>query len=500
MNGVGGYRGGRKDRRATKLWRPLGGSADAETLLELPDLRARSRDLVRNTPLATGAVSTVVTNVVGSGLQLQASIDHERLGIDAEKADAMEREQEREWRLFCTTCDFTRVQQFDELQELIFRSALESGDVFVFRRFRKDAGDVYGTKLQVIEADRVSNPDRAGDTDLIAGGVEINADGVHVAYHVSDRHPGAPRASALKWERVAASSGDGLRTALHLFDRIRPELTRGVPYLSPVIEHLKQLGDYADAEVSAAVVSAMFTGFIKSDAPEDVDNPIIGETDSALSDKELKLGAGALLSLNPGEDVTFANPMRPNANFDPFFQAFCRQIGVALELPFELLIKHFTASYSASRAALEMAWQFFRRRRAWLARRLLQIVYEWMMEEAVASGRLNRPGFFSDPAIRQAYCAALWIGPQRASLNPKQESDADKQDVEMGFKTGEQVCMERTGGEYEKKVMQRGKEERLRKAEGLKDAPSAAAIPPADQADDPDAADPPDNAQSKETA
>jgi capsid protein len=78
------------------------------------------------------------------------------------------------------------------------------------------------------------------------------------AYHVSDRIPAPPR-RRLKWERVPARDRDGRPPVLHLFDRLRPEQTRGVPYLAPVIEHLKQLGDYSDAEVTAAVVSAMFT-------------------------------------------------------------------------------------------------------------------------------------------------------------------------------------------------------------------------------------------------
>lgn len=480
---AGSYSGGRKERRPTKLWRPPGTSADADVLPDLPDLRARSRDLERNAPLATGAIATTVTNVAADGLQLQACIDDEALGIAPERADEMEREQEREWAAFCKTADFTRVQHLDEQAPMALRAVLQSGDTFIIRRFRKDAGAVYGTKLLIIEADRVSNPDRGPDTDTLASGVEFDRDGVPLAYHVSDRHPGAIRVGKLTWQRVPARTDAGLKTVIHLYDRLRPELSRGVPYLAPVIEHLKQLADYSDAEISAAVVSAMFTGFIKSDAPED-QQPIVGETDTALNANELKLGNGALIGLAPGEDVTFANPARPNANFDPFFQAFCRQIGVALELPFELLIKHFTASYSASRAALEMAWQFFRKKRNWLARNFYDEVYGWMMDEAVASGRLDRPGYFEDPVIRAAYLGAEWIGPQRASLNPKQESDADKQDVEEGFKTVEQVCMERTGGEFEKKNAQRAKEVQMRKEAGVIPPPPATGQPPQPQAPD----------------
>jgi lambda family phage portal protein len=464
--GSGSYDGGRRDRRPLKRWRPFGGSADADTLLDLPELRARSRDMMRNAPIATGALATKVTGIVGEGLKLQSSINSDVLGITAEQADTYEREQEREWKLFCASVDFTRVQSGDELQQLALRSQLESGDVFGIRRYRKDPGDAYGTKLQLIEADRVSNPNRAGDNDGISGGVEVDRNGVPVAYYVTDRHPGNWRAStALKWERVPARTETGLPIVLHLFDRLRPEQTRGVPMLATVTEELHQLSTYTKAEIDAAVISSFVTGVVQTPDDEDADGqPVVGQKDASLAADEVKLGMGAMISLAPGETFTSFNPQRPNANAEPFLQTFCRALGVALELPYELLIKHFTASYSASRAALEMAWQAFRKDRCGFARRFCQQLYEWMMEEAVASGRLNRPGFFADPLIRAAWCGAEWIGPQRASIAPYQEAQADALDITTGVKTREQVCMERTGGEIEKKTDQLIKEQEARKA------------------------------------
>lgn len=466
MMALQGYDGGRKDRRATKRWRPTDASANADTLLDLPDLRGRARDLTRNIPIATGAVATRTTNVVGHGLRLIASIDHETLGIDEETADMMEREQEKEFALFWKDCDLSRVQHGDELAALAYRSKSESGDSFIIRRYRERPGEVYGTKLQLLEADRICNPGRQADNERISGGIEYNSDGVPVACHVTDRHPGGLQIGGLKWERIPVRDGDGRQLIIHLFDRIRPELSRGVPWLAPVIEHLKQLGTYTDAEVTNAVVQSMYTVFIKSNADE-TETPIAGETDSSLADNELKLGAGAIVGLGPQEEAQFPTPSRPNPQFDPFVMSLLRQIGVALELPFELLIKHFTASYSASKAALEMAWQAFMKERCVLARQLHQTAYEWMMEEAVAKGRLNRPGFFNDPRIRMAYCCAEWRGSARPSLNPYQEAQADDLDMKNGVKTGEQVCAERTGGEIEKKITQRGKEVAMMQENGI---------------------------------
>lgn len=475
----GGYKGGRRDRRPTRNWRPPESSADAAILPDLPDLRARSRDNARNMPLATGAIATNVTSVVGDGLVLQSTIDREALGLSEEQAEAWQRSAEREFHIASKTADWTRVQCFEELQALAFRSTLESGDVFAVRRFRRDAGDTYGTKLMLIEADRVSNPNRRQDTDQITAGIEFDGNGVPLACHVSDKHPGGQRVAGMNWARVPLRSNDGRPLVLHLYDRLRPEQTRGVPYLAPIIESVKQLGDYTDAEATAAVNSAMLFAFEKLPAAVDEEgNPVVGQREASDADNEVTLEDGALITLDPGSDIVVQAPGRPNSEFGNFYLAFLRAIGVALELPLEVLIKHFTASYSASRAALEMAWQFFRCRRTWLARRFCQPFYEWVLEEAVAFGRINAPGFFEDELIRQAWCGAMWIGPSRWSLDPGKDATADETDMRTGVKTLAQCIIERGGGDPDQKHQQRAREVNRRVRDKL-EAPVGAAKPSA---------------------
>lgn len=484
LSGQGGYHGGKRDRRATKNWRPGGNSADADLLPELEDIRARSRDLARNAPVATGAIATKKTHVVGDGLRVTAQCDRWTLGLTEDAAEEWNRLAEREFALACSSADYTRVQVFDELQVMVFGSRLESGDVFVIRRWRMDAGDTYGTKLQVIEADRVCNPGRGQDTDTLVAGVEFLGSGVPIAVHVADRHPGDYRAKAVSWRRVPMRYNDGSPIVLHLTDRQRPDQTRGIPLLAPVIEAVKSITDYEEAEVAAALTSAMFTVFVTAAGDAD-SGPLPTSGEGASGKDEVTLGKGAIIDLAQGEDVKFADPNRPNAEFDNFMTAVLRQIGVALEIPFELLIKHFTASYSASRAALEMAYHTFRRDRTWLARRFCQPFYEWVIEEAIMLGRLQAPGFFDDPLTRSAWLRTMWTGPVRMSLDPKKDAEADKIDVEMHFKTRQQVMTERTGGDYEQKIAQAAREQRAMDEAGLAPAPASTPSQPG-QDDNPD--------------
>lgn len=457
-------------------WLSAGQDADADIVDQLSTLRNRSRDLYMGSPLATGALKTVRTNVVGSGLALNAQIDAKFLGLAEEQAREWEENTEREWRLWSESvnCDAERRQTFFQLQSLVLLSALMSGDVFVTMPIIPRKGCAYDLRIGLIEADRVCDPLTPSTTANVLGGIEVGTYGETVAYWVAKYHPGAiPRIGQdlqQEWKRVLAfGTTTGRRNVLHIMaDVERPAQRRGVPMLAPVIEALKQLSRYSEAELMAAVVSGMFTVFVKSNTP---DSPLATAFNPAMQvDKDpsaYEMGNGSIVALEEGEEVQIADPSRPNPNFDPFVIAICRQIGSALEIPYELLVKNFTASYSASRASLLEAWKMFRMRREWLVGNFCQPIYEEWLTEAVLKGRVQAPGFFDDPAIRAAWCGAEWFGDAQGQLDPKKEAEAAKIRVDEGFSTREREAAELTGMKYDQIHAVRKREEAMRRADGL---------------------------------
>lgn len=135
----------------------------------------RCRDLYMGVPLATGALKTCRTNVIGSGLRLKSQIDYEALEMDEEAARDLERKIEREFSLWAdsTACDLERLDNFYELQQLAFLNWLMSGDVIATLPVTKRANMPYDLRICLIEADRLSNPNGIVDPHII-GGVETN--------------------------------------------------------------------------------------------------------------------------------------------------------------------------------------------------------------------------------------------------------------------------------------------------------------------------------------
>jgi lambda family phage portal protein len=492
----GGASGRKKSMRG---WQALPGSPKDDVDMNLGTLRSRSRDLFMNSPIATAALKTSKTNVIGPGLRLKSRIDADRLGLTDEEADLWERQVEREFSLWASKkhCDALRMNDFYDLQSLAFLGCLMNGDAFaVFKRAKSQPWLPYRLQLHLIEADRVStpwsnvtltgniegrNPDNG---NWITSGVEYDSDGATVAYWICNVYPivtGLDATKPRKWTRIEAyGANTGRPNILHLAEFERAEQRRGVPYLAPVIESLKQITRYTEAELMAAVISAFFTVFIKSEGPssEIPLGSMIPEQQQVAADDPTtyELGPGAVNVLQPGEDVQIANPSRPNAGFEGFVGALSRYIGAALEIPQELLQKSFQSSYSASRAALLEAWKMFRTRRQWMAKEFCQPVYEEWLSEAVASGRIRAPGFFADPAIRQAWCGAEWNGPAPGQVDPLKEVLAAGKRVEFGLSTRERETIELVGGDFDRNIKQLAREKQLMDEAGLSPAVSSTSI------------------------
>jgi lambda family phage portal protein len=473
----GGYSGASRSRAAIGSYNPMSGDVNDDTVLDLPTLRARARDLVRNTPIAGGAIRTMVAYVVGTGLSLRAIGGGTKVGQGYGEAGPWQDDVNSRFSFWAesTNCDIARGLNFYGLQALAFRSMLESGDVFcLLTQAQRQNRTV--PALQLIEADRICNKDMQRDTATLIAGVQIDSNGAPVAYHVCNQHPTSWKPGLTRtWAIIPAFGAlTDRRNIIHLFDRQRPGQVRGIPILAGVIEPLKQLARYTEAELQAAVVSGAFAIFLKMD-PQAFGDLFDDKGRESYIDSASKWkgdfpnstldGPGKAVNLLPGESVDSANVTRPNPEFDPFVQAILRQIGVELGLPFEVLIKHFTSSYSAARAALLDAWRLFKIRREFLASYFC-VYCDWLARE-VAAGNIKADGFFDDPVIRQLWSTNDWIGDGVGSIDPEKEINAAQKRVDMGVTTLDDESIAYDGRQWYGKHVKRANEHKQRVDAGL---------------------------------
>lgn len=442
--------------------------------------------------LGHGAIGSVVDHAIGTGLTYQSRIDAAVLGLDEDAAAAWQDNTERRFHFYAKSvnCDITRQQDLYKQQRMVLQSMLESGDLLALMVNVSIPGWPYSLAVQTVEADRICNPDFAQDTDTRIAGIDFNAAGAAVTYHIAKFHPGNVRMRGKqKWASVAAfGARSGRRNAIHIFERTRPGQVRGVPFLAPVIEALKQISRYTEAELQAAVVNAVFAVFMKMDASafEDLfDDKAANAYLESASGWNGKIdgngidNGGKVVNLMPGEEPVTVTPGRPNPAFDPFFNAIASQIGTALGIPFEVLIKRFNSSYSASKAAFLEAWRFFYRMRDFIATEFCQPVFEAWLDEEVAAGRIAAPGYFADPMLREAWCGAEWVGDGPGSLDPLKDVKAARERVDMEISTLADESILHDGKPWPAKHRQRTRELNLQRADGTLPPPKPGQAAPA---------------------
>lgn len=489
------WRGASRVLRSLRNWFPSIGSPTSDLPSnEQRTLRARSRDAFRSNTIGRAALTRSRTNIVGTGLMCRPSVDAAALGISEEEAEQINAQIRAAWEMWAEDplqCDQESTLDFYGLQGLALLSSMASGDAFALTPNEARPGGTCELKVQLIEADRVSNPNDWADTPECIDGVELHASGQPLGYWVRSSHPGDKVISAVPatWSFFKAVGEEtGRRRVLHIWnDKERPGQVRGVPFLAPVLEPLKQLERFSDAELMAAVVSSFLTLIIEknAEATDSDGNPLsaFGDAESTASatnpagdpitQSEVALGPAAVVDLAVGEKANLVNPLRPNSKFDGFFVAIVKQIGAALEIPLDELLLQYDKSYSAARAAMLQAWRFFNMRRWILVQQFCAPIYGLFLDEQVAAGKLKLPGY-ADPARRRAFSRAMWIGPARGAMDELKEANAAKTRIEIGVSNESIETAAMTGEDWHAVYGTRVREIRRRKEDGTYVAPKGA--------------------------
>jgi capsid protein len=439
------YRGADKSR-LREGWIARGQGPDDDLLPDLPTMRERCRERVRNDPSAAGILNRVVNNVIGEGLRPEPEVDAKELGITESQAEEWETACQRVWRDWVPHADSTGRLDYYGLQRLQFRQVLENGDVGLHPIHIIEPGRRHPLALELIESDRIDSPLRqqSANGNRIHMGVELGGRGEPVAYHVM---PGYPTTTAgyhptlQTTTRVPRWAQPGRPGFIHAYFQRRPGQSRGEPLFAPVLALFEML----DGNPLGA-----------ADA--------MGETQpdgQRFEDVE----PGAIEYLNPGEKISVFNPNRPGTTFDSFVTRILRLIGAGVDLPYEIVALDFQkVNYTSSRSALLEARRTWACHQGYWRAAACQPVYRMVIEDAFVAGQLPAvPGFFERI---DAWTRAEWIPPTWGWVDPEAEIKASVLAIQANLSTLSEECSGQ-GRDVRRVVAKRKREEQMLKAAGL---------------------------------
>lgn len=495
------YEGARADRTGNAAWRrsPVAGAAEAR--FDRTPVAARARDLIRNNPTAATALRKMMGMLIGPGFRLSSKPDARVLGVDPVEALAFGRQIENVWRRWAygqqRNCDIRGRANYGKISRVRASDRYVTGESFHIHRWRPERvnpsrGLWFATCLQLIDGDRVSNPDGRMDRDDLRDGLELDMDGAVDLYWTRDRHPADPVPSGKRWSwtPIPRLDDDGRRVMIHAYSEMRSEQLRGVSPFAPILMRLKETDRYITAELGAAIINALLTGFVKTASSPELVAEALGMTDEATrftdwanareqvyGEDGIGIGENRFAFLGIGDDVEIPNTSRQTTSVPEFKKSQMRDVAGPLGHGYAALSGDYESmNYSSSRAEMAEIWRGILQEREEEIDSTVRPDFAAVVEEAFDRGYIVEPdGWPSFENEGDAYLNATFTGPGRGYVDPVKEAQGNQIQLEQGSTTLEQICADQ-GRDWREVLAQRRIEKDELKELGLEELNLEAAL------------------------
>lgn len=260
-------------------------AANASALAARGTLKNRARYQAANHALAAQAVEVLTAGMVGTGFTPRPQNPNKMVTGALGSA----------WYQWAQdTGEFSLLAAL----ELLTRCVVRDGEGLVRLELRGPA-DRLDLRLHILDPEQLdaSVTRDLGNGARIVAGVEFDAAGDRVAYHIRPDAPDVPFAAIRPPVRIPADE------ILHIFARRYPGQARGVSALAPVLSKLNELDATSDALQMRLKVEALIAAFIRD---QDGSGGGLASGPGPLAQVEFE--PGTMVSLPPGTDVTFSNP------------------------------------------------------------------------------------------------------------------------------------------------------------------------------------------------
>lgn len=417
VNGLRNYEGASRGR-LSKGWRTSSAPADQQLSRDGQLLRDRSRDLVRNNPLAAKIVTTHANNLVGPGIVPRAKTG------DAAK-DKIIDDLFDEWS---KVCNVAGTMDFHGTCYMLAREMVTGGEVFVRRRRRRAAdGLPVPLQLQVLDSEFCDwHKTTMQGASTIINGIEFDQIGRRRGYWM---HPNNPVGF---WPTTSGSNVSAFVTAddiAHLFEP-QANQNRGAPWLAPVITELREVKDYELAEGVRKKTEACLVGIV---VPDETTDPNVSLTEEngpggpALLDMQgnpvNRMEPGMFAVMRNGGDIKFNTPAI-SAGVEAYLRTRYRSIAAGARLPYELMTGDYSQANFASGQLGLIDYQRFSESIIWhyLIPQAMQRMWDWFIQAAREAGKIPL----------NLKVGVEWQPPEFERINRLDNARADLIEVRMG--------------------------------------------------------------------
>lgn len=494
MGDGGAYGGAGRLSRELSLWAPPLMSADREIIPEKSMADVRVRDVMRNDAFVRNGVTIHQDSIVGERFLLNSKPNFTVLGLDEVWAEEFQEEVEAKFTLWAESIrnfpDASRMNTLTGMVRLVVGIHAMAGESLTSVEWLRDGGRPFNTALQLVDLDRLSNPNGEMDSRTLRGGVARNQFGAPVGYWVRNAHPSDYDMSPdnWTWKYVPIEKPWGRIQMIHMVDQWRPDQSRGISMMVAALKEGKMGKRYRDIVLQNAVLNATYAASIESELPQEVvmaqagggdptavtkyaEDYLFAVNDYVGNSRNMHVDGVKVPVFFPGTKMKLQPAGTPGGLGTGFEQSLMRYMAAALGVGYSELSKDFSdANYSNLKAELAGTERRMRVQKRATADRFASHVFSLWLEEALNKGLIdsmprNAPNFY-DGLNKEAYCECTWIGASMGQIDELKETQAAVLRLNNGLSTREDE-LAKLGKDWRPTLRQLAREKKMAEDLGL---------------------------------
>nr|DAX49662.1 MAG TPA: portal protein, lambda family [Caudoviricetes sp.] len=410
--------------RGNANWRVINQSAEYTDKYSRDNVRARARDLERNSDMMNSVIGAYKRNVIGGGYTLQVKTGDDELNDTIEAA----------WKKWCKkqNCDVTGTQSFTQMMRMCMKRKKIDGGILIVKRYTSEGFLPF--KLQTFEVDELDNTQMTPKVqgNKVVGGIEMNEYNKPVGYWIRQY----PVDSLALTTPVYIEAKD----VIFLYTKHRPSQIREISDMSPTITRIRDANEFMVAVSVKERIAACLSVFIKKTIPTTGIGRGMGVAQGALHDYQGKsITPGMIKELNAGDEIQVVTPAGQATDAAGYIKLQQRLVGAGQGISYEATSRDMSESnYSSTRQGIIEDEMTYAEEKEMLME-VMDEIYETFVISLWLSGNISLKDFWGN---KDKYLEHTWIIAPKKWIDPQKEANANRIALNTGQKTFKQIAAE----------------------------------------------------------
>lgn len=411
----------------TSSWTRTSLPINEQIYRDLETLRARSRDLAKNDVHVKKFIRLIKSNVVGrSGVVLQSKVKDANGSVDEAAVQAIE----EAWKEFGEwgVANVKGQGTFVEMQNMFWDHILRDGEVLVLK-IESPKYNRFGYSLQFLDPEvlNIKNNQELKNGHKVRMGVELDDAGRAVAYHLTSKdttHNTFYEFHGQGYIRIPASK------VIHRYLSEYADQVRGIPEIAVVMNRIKNLGGYEEAEVIGKRVSASKMGFFSRNQE--------GEGYEGEEDEEgvsMDASPGTLEEIPYGVDFHQFNPTHDGGTYETFVKTALKSVASGLGVSYHTLASDLEGvNYSSGRLGALEDRDFYMALQDWFIACFIKPIFkEWVYNAVMRRAITLSNGGTLRPTDIARYQQANFQGRRWLWVDPAKDMAANEKAITLNL-------------------------------------------------------------------